>query len=64
MLSKKSGLSGPATALSSTGTANGDHGVCSPGMGNEADVIRHELVKKIVNAYRRHRGTGETDSKR
>jgi phosphate starvation-inducible protein PhoH and related proteins len=30
---------------------------------NEADVIRHELVKKIVNAYRRHRGTGETDTK-
>lgn len=31
---------------------------------NEGDVIRHELVKKIVNAYRRHRGTGETDPKR
>jgi phosphate starvation-inducible PhoH-like protein len=29
----------------------------------EADVIRHELVKKIVNAYRRHRGTGETEPK-
>jgi phosphate starvation-inducible PhoH-like protein len=30
---------------------------------NEQDVIRHELVKKIVNAYRRHRGVGETDGK-
>src|ERR1700760_2563709 len=27
----------------------------------EKDVIRHELVQKIVRAYRRHRGTGETD---
>lgn len=31
---------------------------------NEQDVIRHELVRKIVNAYRRHRGVGETDGKR
>jgi len=31
---------------------------------NEQDVVRHELVKQIVNAYRRHRGTGETDSQR
>lgn len=30
---------------------------------NEQDVIRHELVRKIVHAYRRHRGTGETDGK-
>ena len=27
----------------------------------ERDVIRHELVQSIVRAYRRHRGTGETD---
>ncbi len=27
----------------------------------EKDVIRHELVQRIVRAYRRHRGTGETD---
>lgn len=27
----------------------------------ERDVIRHELVQTIVGAYRRHRGTGETD---
>lgn len=31
---------------------------------NEQDVVRHELVKRIVNAYRRHRGTGETESQR
>jgi phosphate starvation-inducible PhoH-like protein len=31
---------------------------------NERDVIRHELVQKIVLAYRRHRGTGETDTAR
>jgi len=30
----------------------------------EADVIRHELVQSIVRAYRRHRGTGETETKR
>ena len=30
----------------------------------EQDVIRHELVQRIVRAYRRHRGTGETDVKR
>ncbi|HEY2343605.1 MAG TPA: PhoH family protein [Chthoniobacteraceae bacterium] len=27
----------------------------------ERDVIRHELVQKIVRAYRSHRGAGETD---
>jgi phosphate starvation-inducible PhoH-like protein len=27
----------------------------------EEDVIRHELVQKIVRAYRRHRGTAATD---
>jgi phosphate starvation-inducible PhoH-like protein len=31
---------------------------------DDHDVIRHELVRKIVNAYRQHRGTGETDAKR
>jgi phosphate starvation-inducible PhoH-like protein len=31
---------------------------------NEQDVVRHELVKRIVNAYRRHRGTGETEAQR
>ncbi|HEV7402386.1 MAG TPA: PhoH family protein [Chthoniobacteraceae bacterium] len=30
----------------------------------EEDVIRHELVQKIVRAYRRHRGTGQSDVKR
>jgi phosphate starvation-inducible PhoH-like protein len=30
----------------------------------EADVIRHELVQSIVRAYRRHRGTAETETKR
>jgi phosphate starvation-inducible PhoH-like protein len=31
---------------------------------SERDVIRHELVQSIVRAYRRHRGTGETETKR
>jgi phosphate starvation-inducible PhoH-like protein len=31
---------------------------------DDHDVIRHELVRKIVNAYRQHRGTRETDAKR
>jgi phosphate starvation-inducible PhoH-like protein len=30
----------------------------------EQDVIRHELVQKIVGAYRRHRGTAEPEVKR
>lgn len=30
----------------------------------ERDVVRHELVQRIVRAYRRHRGTGEVDVKR
>jgi phosphate starvation-inducible PhoH-like protein len=30
----------------------------------ERDVIRHELVQSIVRAYRRHRGTAETETKR
>jgi phosphate starvation-inducible protein PhoH and related proteins len=30
----------------------------------DRDVIRHELVQAIVRAYRRHRGTGETENKR
>lgn len=30
----------------------------------EGDVIRHELVQSIVRAYRRHRGTAETETKR
>jgi phosphate starvation-inducible PhoH-like protein len=30
----------------------------------EKDVIRHELVQSIVRAYRRHRGTGEPETKR
>jgi phosphate starvation-inducible PhoH-like protein len=30
----------------------------------EEDVVRHELVQKIVRAYRRHRGTAEPDTKR
>jgi len=30
----------------------------------ERDVIRHELVQSIVRAYRRHRGTGDTENKR
>ncbi len=30
----------------------------------ESDVIRHELVQSIVRAYRRHRGTGEPETKR
>jgi phosphate starvation-inducible PhoH-like protein len=29
----------------------------------ERDVIRHELVQSIVRAYRRHRGTGEPETK-
>ncbi len=29
----------------------------------EQDVVRHELVQKIVRAYRRHRGVGETEVK-
>lgn len=31
---------------------------------SEQDVIRHELVQKIVRAYRRHRGTGDSEPKR
>ena len=31
---------------------------------SETDVVRHELVQSIVRAYRRHRGTGETETKR
>jgi len=31
---------------------------------DERDVIRHELVQRIVGAYRRHRGTGEPEIKR
>jgi len=31
---------------------------------SERDVIRHELVQAIVRAYRRHRGTGEPETKR
>jgi phosphate starvation-inducible protein PhoH and related proteins len=31
---------------------------------HEQDVIRHELVRRIIHAYRRHRGTGETEVKR
>ncbi len=31
---------------------------------SDKDVIRHELVQKIVRAYRSHRGSGETDVKR
>ncbi len=31
---------------------------------SEQDVVRHELVQKIVRAYRRHRGTGDSDVKR
>ena len=30
----------------------------------EQDVIRHELVQRIVGAYRRHRGTAEPETKR
>jgi len=30
----------------------------------ERDVVRHELVQSIVRAYRRHRGTGEPETKR
>jgi phosphate starvation-inducible PhoH-like protein len=30
----------------------------------DRDVIRHELVQSIVRAYRRHRGVGETETKR
>jgi phosphate starvation-inducible PhoH-like protein len=30
----------------------------------EKDVIRHELVQSIVRAYRRHRGTAESETKR
>ena len=30
----------------------------------DRDVIRHELVQSIVRAYRRHRGAGETETKR
>jgi phosphate starvation-inducible PhoH-like protein len=39
-----------------------------PGVGfvyfDERDVIRHELVQRIVKAYRRHRGTAEPEVKR
>src|SRR4029079_11484222 len=31
---------------------------------SERNVIRHELVQAIVRAYRRHRGTGEPETKR
>jgi phosphate starvation-inducible PhoH-like protein len=31
---------------------------------SERDVIRHELVQSIVRAYRRHRGTSATETKR
>ncbi|MEZ0253917.1 MAG: PhoH family protein [Chthoniobacter sp.] len=31
---------------------------------SEKDVIRHELVQSIVRAYRRHRGTAESETKR
>ena len=31
---------------------------------SDRDVIRHELVQAIVGAYRRHRGTGETETNR
>ena len=30
----------------------------------EEDVVRHELVQKIVRAYRRHRGTADPEAKR
>jgi phosphate starvation-inducible PhoH-like protein len=30
---------------------------------SERDVIRHELVQAIVGAYRRHRGSGESEAK-
>jgi phosphate starvation-inducible PhoH-like protein len=30
----------------------------------ECDVIRHELVQSIVRAYRRHRGSGDSENKR
>jgi phosphate starvation-inducible PhoH-like protein len=30
----------------------------------DKDVIRHELVQSIVRAYRRHRGTAESETKR
>ena len=30
----------------------------------ERDVIRHELVQSIVRAYRRHRGSGDSENKR
>jgi len=31
---------------------------------SDRDVIRHELVQAIVRAYRRHRGTGDVETKR
>ena len=31
---------------------------------SDRDVIRHELVQAIVRAYRRHRGTGDPETKR
>jgi phosphate starvation-inducible protein PhoH and related proteins len=31
---------------------------------SDRDVIRHELVQAIVRAYRRHRGTGDSETKR
>jgi phosphate starvation-inducible PhoH-like protein len=31
---------------------------------DEQDVVRHELVQRIVKAYRRHRGTAEPEPKR
>ena len=31
---------------------------------SDRDVIRHELVQAIVRAYRRHRGTGDLETKR
>ena len=31
---------------------------------DEHDVIRHELVQRIVRAYRRHRGTAEPEVRR
>jgi len=50
---KRSGLIEAITAL------RGVEGIHFVHFGDR-DVIRHELVQRIVKAYRHHRGTGET----
>ena len=54
---KRSGLVEAMLALEGVGGIAFNHFT-------EQDVIRHELVQSIVRAYRRHRGTGDAETKR